>query len=158
MKDHLDDEQVVAAVLCESDRGTLVHALECSACQNDLRSLHKAIDAWKEDVGRAAESKPEVFWAWQRQLIAAGHQSRNRLWAWKRLAWATAAAMLVLLAVSVHRQQPKHVTAPAPIDDNALLMNVQSSLATDVPEALQPVRLLTQEMERAAKTRKNTSN
>jgi hypothetical protein len=158
MKEHLEDEQVVAAVLCESDRSTLVHAMECPGCREDLRTLHQAIDTWKEDVGRATASRSEGFWLRQRQLITAGHKGRQRMRAWKRLAWATAVAMLILLAVSLHRPQPPRPPAPAPIDDNALLMNVQASVSSDVPEALQPVDLLTQDMERAEEARRNTAN
>jgi predicted anti-sigma-YlaC factor YlaD len=150
MNNHLNDEQLVASALGESDRATALHLQECSRCREDIQSLNGAIGVWAEDV-RGASGPSPLFWRRQREAVAARLERRPWL-PWKNWAWATATLTLVVLAAVFYRQ-PAPVAARPPVDDNALLLSVHTSLASEVPEAFEPVTLLTQEIDRVEEIR-----
>jgi len=147
MNSHLSEEQLVASALGESDRVATLHLQECPRCREEIQSLNTSIGSWVEDV-RGAAGASEVFWRRQREAIAARLAPRPSL-SWKNWAWATATLTLVVLAAVFYRQPAPVATAPPLVDDNALLLSVQTSLESDVPEALEPLDLLTQEIDRA---------
>lgn len=152
MNSHLSDEQLVASALGESDRAATQHLEDCSRCREEIESLHGSIGSWVEDVG-GAPGASEVFWRRQREAIAARLAPRPWL-PWKNWAWATATLTLVVLAAVFYRQPAPVPTQIKPlVDDNALLLSVNTSLASDVPQAFEPVTLLTEEFDRAEETR-----
>lgn len=157
MNGHLSDEQLAGLVLCEPDKTTLVHLNECSQCREEIRSLHGLIGAWAEDLA-GGEGTSEVFWRQQREAIATRLARPTWRGRWKHLAWATATLALVLLATAVLYRSPAPTENKAKVDDNALLLSIHNSLTSDVPQALQPVTLLTQEIERAEETRSTRSD
>lgn len=147
MDKHWNDEQLVASALGESDRAATLHLEECARCREEMQSLRTSIGAWVEDV-RGAAGASEVIWSRQREAIAARLAPRPWL-PWKNWAWATATMTLIVLAAVFYRQPAPVATQVKPqVDDNALLLSVQSSLTSEVPEALEPVALLTQEIDR----------
>ena len=96
---------------------------------------------------QAAAERPEIFWQRQRAEI------RARLDAPAAtpppLAWASAAALLALaVLLSLPGKTPVAATAP-PDPDRQLLLDVQQTLDREVPDALAPASLLTQEMSQA---------
>ena len=151
MNSHLSDEQLVASALGESDRVATLHLQECAPCREEIESLNTSIGSWVEDV-RGASGASEVLWRRQREAIAARLAPRPWL-PWKNWAWATATMTLVVLAAVFYRQPaPVATQIKPPVDDNALLLSIQTSLTSEVPEALEPVSLLTQEIDRTVET------
>jgi hypothetical protein len=157
MNGHLSDEQLAGVALCESDKTTLVHLDECSQCREEIRSLRGLIGAWVEDVA-GGPGTSEVFWREQREAIATRLACPTWPRRWKHLAWATATLALVLLAAAVLYRSPAPTENKVTADDNALLLSIHNSLTSDVPRALQPVTLLTQEIERAEESRSTYSD
>jgi hypothetical protein len=150
MNNHLSDEQLAASALGESDKMTALHLQECLQCRGEIASLNGFLSAWVRDVA-AGVGASDDFWRRQREAIAARLAPRPRV-PWKNWAWATAALTLIVLAAMFYRPHPRPVSTP-PADDNVLLLSVETSLATEVPEALEPVTLLTQEIDRGGDAR-----
>lgn len=146
MNGHLNDEQLVASALGESERVAALHLEECAPCREQMESLNTSIGAWAEDV-RGAAGASEVIWRRQREAIALRLAPRPWL-PWKNWAWATATLTLVVLAAVFYTQPaPVAIQTRPPVDDNALLLSVNTSLASDVPQAFEPLTLLTQEFD-----------
>jgi hypothetical protein len=156
MSSHLPDEQLVASALGESDRATALHLHECSQCREEIQSLRGAIGVWIKEIDRGSGAS-EAFWRRQREAIAARLARRTLQRPWKHVAWATATLTLVLLAASVFHRHPSPAGNKAPVDDNALLLSIHSSVTSDVPRALEPATLLVQEIARADEARPTTS-
>jgi predicted anti-sigma-YlaC factor YlaD len=156
MNGHLNDEQWTAAVLNEADDGAAQHLAECAACREEVKSFADAAGVAQAQARKAGE-QPEMFWRRQRQSIGARLAARDFTHPWKRWIWSTATVMLILLAstlLSRHRAPPVQ-TAAQPDPDDALLLSVQQSIESDVPRALRPAALLTQEMGRAEPAQRN---
>ena len=105
---------------------------------------------------QAAAERPEVFWQRQRAQIL------RRLDAPAAtpppLAWASAVALL-LMAVLLSLPAKPPVAANAPSDpDHQLMLEVQQTLDRDVPDALAPAALLTQEMNQALEANPKLTN
>ena len=116
--------------------------------QSDQRSLGPALEKLPENA-RSMTEQPEEFWERQRiaiwgRISAAERKSVAR---WPVLAAATGTLILAfLLAFSGHR--PPAPTPQAKVDpDHELLLNVEQTMQSDGPEALQPAALLAEEME-----------
>jgi CHASE2 domain-containing sensor protein len=105
-------------------------------------------------AARAAE-RPEVFWQCQREAISRRLPGQALVTVWKRWVWATGTvALLVLGSCLLSRQPQRPVPVEAPtVSDDALLLSVQQSIHSDLPQALRPASLLTQEIDRAAAAR-----
>ena len=97
---------------------------------------------------RAAAERPEGFWVAQRAAIARGIPEAGRASS-LRLAWAGSLA-LVMLATGLLTQAPRPAASVADYDpDHDLLVGVERAVRRPVPQALEPARLLAQEMERS---------
>ena len=105
-----------------------------------------AVAALRAETQAAAE-RPEVFWQRQRAEIRARLDAPAALP--PPLAWASAAVLLALaVLLSLPAKTPVAATAP-PDPDRQLLLEVQQTLDRDVPDALAPASLLTEEMNQA---------
>ncbi len=143
MHQHLTDEALAGRLAGEV---TSERPAECVACEAEEENLRGLLAEWKASAERVAE-RPEAFWRWQQRAIAARWSARPSR---PRLVWATAMAILVLVATLLTRQQPAlHAVPPADSDD-ALLIEVHRSVRREVPRALEPALLLTQEIDRAS--------
>jgi len=99
------------------------------------------------DSARAQSEKPESFWTRQRATVVARNpQSRVR-----PLAWAATIAVAVLAATLLHEPRPVAPATPPPDADHALMVAVEQATRRDVPRALAPAALLTQEISRNVK-------
>ncbi len=143
MHQHLTDEALTARLAGE---GINERPAECVACEAEEENLCGLLAEWKASAEKVAE-RPEAFWRLQQRTIAARWSARPSR---PRLVWATAMAILVLVATLLTRQQhPVHSVAAADPDD-ALLIEVRRSVRREVPRALEPASLLTQEIDRAS--------
>ena len=114
----------------------------------DLAPADRHLTAFAEAV-RAEAERPEGFWRAQRSAIAGRIQDSQRR-ASLRLAWAGSLA-LVVIAASLLTQAPAPVASAAQNDpDHDLLVGVERAVRRPVPQALEPARLLAQEIERSA--------
>jgi predicted anti-sigma-YlaC factor YlaD len=155
MSGHLSDEQWAAAVLDESGEAVANHLRECAACREEVSSFTDAIGGARARIRKAAE-QPESFWREQREGITTRLADRVFHQPWMRFVWVTATVTLVLLATTLlsrHAAPPLPKTQADP--DDALMLSVQKSIRSDLPQALEPAALLAQEVDYAAETRGN---
>jgi predicted anti-sigma-YlaC factor YlaD len=156
---HLNDEQFAEALDSVADETVATHLAHCAECRAELGRVNVALGrmaAWS--LATAAE--PAGFWFAQRQAIAerlTGRHEPARL-----LAWAGAAAAIVLAAVLLTRMPAPNVqrlqaqgnrdaTSEASTDpDDVLMAEIQASLRRPVPRPFEPALLVTQELSRAA--------
>ena len=146
MKTHLTEEQLFESLLGATDAGGAEHIAACPECREQLERLGSATATLRDSV-RAQAEKPEGFWARQRSAAVAQSSQLSV----RPLAWATAVAVAVLAGMLVQEPHPAAPAAPPPDPDHALMLAVQRAVNREVPQALEPVALLTQEMNRNAK-------
>jgi hypothetical protein len=156
MNGHLSDEQWAAAVLNQSDESAAQHLAECAACRVEVTAFAAAAGA-AQLQGRQVMERPESFWRRQREGINARLATGDFAHPWRRWMWVTATVTLILLATTVlsRKSAPPAPTAAEADPDDALLLSVQQSIQSDLPQALRPAALLTQEIDRVATSRRN---
>jgi predicted anti-sigma-YlaC factor YlaD len=155
MSGHLSDEQWAAAVLDESSEAAANHLRECAACREEVRSFAEVMAGARAKIRKAAE-QPESFWRAQRESITSRLAGGIFHEPWRRFVWVTATVTLVLLATTLlSRNKAPSVPKNDVESDDALLLSVQQSIQSNLPQALQPAALLTKEIDRAAATARN---
>lgn len=156
MNGHLNDEQWAAAVRHENNEAVAKHLADCAACRDEVKSFMLAASAAQLQARKAAE-QPETFWQRQRESIRARISARDFIHPWKRWAWVTATVTLIFLASTLlsRTSAPPVQTAAQPDPDDTLLLSVQQSIESDLPQALRPAALLTREIGRAQTARRN---
>ena len=122
------------------------HLAACPACSQELDRLRRVTSALR-DSARAQAEQPESFWARQRSAAASRVSGRSV----RPLAWAAAIAVAVLAATLLREPRPAAPPAPTVDPDQALLVSVEQAVNRQVPQALAPAALLTQEMSRNLK-------
>jgi len=155
MNGHLSDEQWAAAVLDPAGGTVAEHLRECADCREEMSSFERPISKVRAEIHRASE-RPESFWIKQRHAICARAAQHRFPPPWKRLAWCAATVVLVLLSTTVlsRRNAPPLRTETVDADpDDALLLSVQQSIRSDLPQALRPAALLAQEINQATVVR-----
>lgn len=146
MQAHLTEEQLFESLLAAKDAATLEHLAACPACSGELDRVRRATSALR-DSARAQAEQPEGFWARQR-ATAAARSSHSPA---RPLAWAAAIAAAVLAAMLLQEPRPVAPAAPPPDPDHALMVAVEQATRREVPRALEPAALLTQEITRNVK-------
>ena len=156
MNGHLNDEQWAAAVLNENDEAAAKHLAECATCREEVKSFAAAASVAQAQARKVVD-QPEAFWQRQREGISTRLAARDFTHPWRRWIWVTATVMLILLASTLlsRNSAPPIQTAAQTDPDDALLLSVQQSIRSDLPQALRPATLLTQEIDRAAASRRN---
>jgi predicted anti-sigma-YlaC factor YlaD len=156
MNGHLNDEQWAAAVLNQNDAAAANHLAECPACREEVNCFAAAAGAARAQA-RKVMDQPETFWRRQRERISNRQAGLDFAYPWRRWIWVTATVMLILLASTLlsRNSAPPIQTAAQTDPDDALLLSVQRSIQSDLPRALRPAALLTQEINRAEAARRN---
>ncbi len=125
------------------------------ASSKEFDGSEGALTAWANAVRADAERSPG-FWLAQRAAIVGRLQGSAR-GASLRLAWAASLA-LIIIATSLLIQAPAPAASAAAYDpDHDLLVGVERAVRRPVPQALEPARLLAQEIESSA-TAENEGN
>ncbi len=151
---HLSDESWAAVLSSELDAASQDHLKGCEECRAEEQALKSVLDGARESLSAAAE-RSEVFWIRQRAEINA--RIREQRAGHHRLIWATAVGFVALAASLLLRPVPRRIDAPtATVSDQELLMQVESSLSKEVPDALAPSDLITQELAEASQKNSNT--
>jgi len=127
------------------------HRANCAICRSEHERLESALAGFRE-LARTAAERPEYFWDRQRLAIhgrlkpSRATRRHRAIWI-----WATAAALVVVLALILN---PNHTQSVVPDfaagHDQELLVEIERSLNRELPQALQPVSILTQELDNAA--------
>ena len=146
MKAHLTGEQLLESLLQAPDASALEHLADCPACSGTLARLRRATLSLRGSAQAQAE-KPEAFWTRQRSAAA----SRITRHPGRPLAWAAALAASVLAAMLIQEPRPVPPATPPPDPDQVLLVSVERALHRQLPQALAPAALLTQEISRNVK-------
>jgi hypothetical protein len=123
------------------------------------KDMKNTLNVWRESLEKEAE-RPDWFWARQRALLSSQVQQPKA----KRmpaLAWAGIAAPVALgvaLAVPGDKQSVEVATdetpqvgqvREVPMTDPELMRQLEQTMNSRVPEALQPANALAQEMEQS---------
>ncbi len=131
------------------DEESATHRAGCATCRAEHERLERGLACLRE-LSRSAGNLPESFWERQRvaiqdRLKTSRPASRYRS-AW---VWATAATVVVLILLIISPSPTQSVVPDiAAGDDQELLVGIEHSLARDLPEALQPVSILVQEIDK----------
>ena len=150
MQAHLTDEQSTDELIGSEDLGTREHLAACPACGDEQERLRRALAHYCDTLHSAAE-RPASLWLRQREAIAARRPARPA----PRLAWAAAAAAMVLLAVLLIEKTPRAAPVAQNDPDHVLLVEVERSVKRELPRALEPAALLAQEVHRGTERRAN---
>ena len=105
-------------------------------------------EAFRNDCRAQALQSPE-FWSAQRAAIRSRIAGHNRMTS-LRIALASAAALCVIasgLLFTAHRAQPAPVSQG--ISDQQLLSDIDETISDPLPDALEPVQLISQDMDRS---------
>jgi hypothetical protein len=146
MQAHLTEEQIFESLLGAKDAAALEHLAACPACSGELERLRWTTGTLRHSAHSQAE-RPEDFWTRQRSSAA----SRITRHAGRPLAWTAAIAAAVLAAMLIQEPRPVPPAPPAPDPDQVLLVSVERAVHRQVPQALAPAALLTQEISRNVK-------
>jgi len=155
MNVHLSEESWAAAVLDPNDREAAEHLRECPACRQEISSFMGAIAGGRSETLRAAD-RPESFWREQRAVISTRIAHHTSPLFWKRSAWVAATVILVLVSTTLLSRRNTTSLRPESSGsdpDDVLMMSVQQSIQSDVPQALRPAALLAREINQAVVVR-----
>jgi hypothetical protein len=123
------------------------------------KDVKNTLNAWRESVEREAE-RPDWYWARQRALVSSQVQ-QPKVKRMPVLAWAGIAATVALgvaLTIPGQKQPPAPFVGavthpPVEVDgamtDPELMQQVEQTMNSRVPDALQPANALAQEMEQS---------
>ena len=159
MNEHLNDDQLSAALLAEEDAPSAAHLANCMECRRELEGIRTALTAVRAE-SLALGERPPGFWREQRLAIAARLSAGNEF-ATRPLAWAASLSIVALVAAFLVQGVPplplRVVPPPASTgisvaadSDHDLLVDVARFTRRDVPRALEPATLIAQELHRAA--------
>ncbi|MDT8068415.1 MAG: hypothetical protein ROO76_09655 [Terriglobia bacterium] len=119
--------------------------------------LDRQDEGWAKEFReacRAEAERPTVFWAAQRANVRAKVAARHRFSS-LRLALASTAALLIVAGAMLTSGSSPVVT-PVPqtarthnISDQQLLADIDETLADPTPDALAPMELISQDMDRS---------
>jgi len=126
----------------------------------DDKNLDRELKAWRESANRQAE-RDDWFWARQRaQIVSRMQQPASRRV--PTLAWAgIAATVAVGVALMVPGDKPPQVRPTiavvatnnlpesSQVSDHELMQQLQATMNSNVPDALQPASVLQQELDQA---------
>jgi predicted anti-sigma-YlaC factor YlaD len=153
---HLCDERFMAAAMKQVDDAAAEHLAECSACRVELEAFAAASSVARIQA-RELQELPVAFWVRQRESIHQRIAARDLVHPWKRWVWVTATVTLIVLASMLlsRNNAPSTQSAAQSDPDDALMVSVRRSIQSDLPQALKPAALLTQEMNRAQIAHRN---
>ena len=128
------------------------------ATEFDDKDLKSTLSAWRESAEKQAD-RPDWFWARQRALVSSRVQEaqprRMPALAWAGIAATIAVGVALILpgqrttpGTRVADNQTPTVQAKA-VSDSDLIQEVEETMNSGVPDALQPASTLQQAMEKS---------
>jgi hypothetical protein len=150
---HLSDEELMEA-LGSPGKGLVAHLDVCDSCRMEVGRLRQALDAEVLEIPLS-----EDFWGQQRTAIQKRIEvlSETRRHRPPRMAWAALAATILLGTLWMNdSEKPVMPQHQIQVDDQELMIAVERTMQTNVPEALEPASLLAQEMSQPSGTHSNS--
>ncbi|MGE5114190.1 MAG: hypothetical protein ACM3JB_25290 [Acidobacteriaceae bacterium] len=126
--------------------------------------LNKQDEAWAKafrDRCHAEAEQPASFWTAQRANVREKIARKSRFWGLRIALASTVALVAVAIALLVSERHPI-VTAPPQIaehhaiSDQQLLADIDETLADPTPDALAPMELISQDLDKSFQTRSNS--
>jgi len=148
---HLSESELNALLWEEPSAGTSEHLAQCAECRRERELIAGSLAAFRSGVQQYA-LRDEFFWSAQRARIASTIAARAHQTV-PTLAWSMLAGLIVLGIVLLRPAKPSAVRQTAYDQDYALLVVVEQTVNSEVPDALAPATLLAYEMNRTVKTR-----
>jgi hypothetical protein len=147
MTPHLKDAEFTRAIL-DDDASARQHLAECTTCRAEHEAFAHTLASLSEWSAAAAQ-RDDVFWARQQARIAALIAMQPAVCIpIPRIAWAVAAALIIMAAVLLSpTAHPPQVARADP--DHELLLAIERSLDRDLTPALEPAAVLAEEMNQA---------
>ncbi|MCU1286762.1 MAG: hypothetical protein JWO13_3112 [Acidobacteriales bacterium] len=153
--EHLNDDQWQAWLAKDFEDATDAHLSSCAECRQEGVRLRSLLAGFQNVVQDEA-AREEAFWTRQRaSIVERAMQKRTAINFAKALPFVAALALLVF-AVELPKQSvnPPQTTQSNDDKDEALLRQIQGDAYREVPSALAPAGLVTEERERAIKFKK----
>ncbi len=125
------------------------HRANCAQCRAEHQQLESALAGFRA-LARETSDRPEHFWQRQRLAVRERLQEAPRRRRYGSLAWVSAAALVLLTLVVFAPHSEPVVPDIAAGQDQDLLVGIERSLDRNLPQALEPGLVLTQEMESPA--------
>ncbi len=126
--------------------------------------LDKNDDSWAKEFREACHAqaeRPASFWTRQRADVRAKVAAKHRFSS-LRIALASTAALLVIAAAMLTNGRAPVVTPPTQaarthaISDQQLLADIDETLADPTPDALAPMELISQDMDKSLQAYSNS--
>jgi hypothetical protein len=139
------DETELAEFVLDSTRAAGSHLEHCDKCLDEVARLRDVIHGL-----RGTSQEEEEFWTGQQRAIRARIASQSLATSSQgRLAWVLAIATIAVataLILSGDRSNPRTALNARVDPDHELLIEVERTLQTAGPEALEPAALLAREI------------
>ena len=143
MKQHLSDEELSELLL--APQGSNVHLATCASCRTEQERLSCVLGELPSLV-RVVAQNTDVFWEKQRTAIWADIVTLQSREQFPVLARALAAAVLVVGGLLLSTAPTPAPTRAAADPDHELMIQLERTLQSEVPQALEPAALLAREI------------
>jgi hypothetical protein len=142
MTQHLSDKDLLE-ILLDRSPGFNAHLATCSSCRAERKRMRHVLGELPA-LTRIVAQNDDAFWEQQRTAIWAKIDSVDAR-KFPVLAWASAAAVLVAatLLFSIAPSVPPRAQADS---DHELMIQLERTLQSEVPVALEPAALLAREI------------
>jgi len=142
MTQHLTDEEL-SELLLDRSPGFNPHLATCSSCRAEQERMRRVLGELPALTHIVAKNT-DAFWELQRASIWANIDSVGPR-KFPALAWASVAAVLVAatLLISIAPTVPPRAQADS---DHELMIQLERTLQSEVPAALEPAALLAREI------------
>ncbi|MGH9512992.1 MAG: hypothetical protein ACRD2U_12745 [Terriglobales bacterium] len=123
--------------------------------ESDRLYVRRAFGSLAEIAGEAAD-QPHTFWRNQNAAIWARIRAAEKYSARATMTFASAVALMLMTALLMRPGSRDAVVRPQPDPDQELMIAVERTVGSDVPAALEPAALLSNEIIKG--TRRQTSH
>ena len=143
MKRHLTNQELSELLL--SPQASNIHLATCASCRAEQERLRRVLGELPSLV-RVVAQNTDAFWEKQRTAIWADIVTLQPRKQFSVLAWALGTAVLVvaglLLSIAPAPTPSRAETDP----DHELMIQLERTLQSEVPQALEPAALLAREI------------
>ena len=143
MKQHFSDEELSELLL--APQASNIHLATCASCRGEHDRLRRVL-AELPSLARVVAQNADAFWEKQRTAIWADIVKVKPRKENPTLAWALGAAVLVVASLLLSVAPDPVPTRAAADTDHELMIQLERTLQSEVPEALEPAALLAREI------------
>ena len=152
MTEHLQESQFVKWMIGEAEEPALNHMEDCGECRKEAVDFREQLMSFRQSIFAAGDVR-EIQWSRPADEPEVGSSIFTRT----AIRWAPRAAFVALLLVlaltlAIKYRAPVEQTSASDAADNALLMNIESDLNQQAPDALQPAETLVAQMASSQKS------